>query len=603
MLAGMARGRLHRVVASADGAFRQIEQSLAGYYLLGVEPGTSDRDGKRHKIDVKTVRKGVSLQSRRAFLSPEGPPAATPAEALKRTLRSGASATALPLRAATWTYKEPGTSRVRLLVAAEVERGADDPLRYATGLVVATREGKVIAANEDARDLAPMDGDESRATYTGLLTVDPGVYRLRVAMADNQKRTGSVEREVQAWQMNGDTLTLGDLLVAAEPRPNTPVAPQVEPRVHNGSLVAMAEAYAPAASQSAVVKATLDILTDESSRPLLTTPLDVTIGSSPEMRLAQGRVNVGAVPPGAYLARVSFSEGGAARGALIRPFRVVRGPLTTSAGAVLSPGAAPADLVGAVLASLPAPSKDDILEPATTAALWTAAEQGRAPAVLAAIKTARGGQMTDGALAALAAGDQGVAAFVRGMDLLSKSQIDQAANQFQTAMRIQGSFSAARAMLGACLLIGHREKEAAGLLMAVPASAVPAFSRLAGEAWLRAGLASAAVTPLEQMTAAAPADTRAARELALAYALAGDTAKAVPLLTAHLSAAGAKDSPALAAGVYSLYRRHAGGADMTTIAADRTQARAWSRAYALTKGPLGPIVEAWAGFLDAAGTK
>ena len=50
--------------------------------------------------------------------------------------------------------------------------------------------------------------------------------------------------------------------------------------------------------------------------------------------------------------------------------------------------------------------------------------------------------MTDGALEALTAGDQGVAAFVRGMDLFAKAQIDQAANQFQTAMRIQGGFGA-----------------------------------------------------------------------------------------------------------------------------------------------------------------
>ncbi len=125
MLAGMARGTLHRVVASAEFAFRKIEQSLAGYYLLGVEPGANDRDGRRHKIEVKTPRRGVTLQARRAFLSPEGPPAATPSEALGRTLRSPTPATALAMRASTWTYKEPGTSRVRLVVAAEVERSSD----------------------------------------------------------------------------------------------------------------------------------------------------------------------------------------------------------------------------------------------------------------------------------------------------------------------------------------------------------------------------------------------------------------------------------------------------------------------------------------------
>lgn len=595
MLAGMARGTLHRVVSTAENAFRRIEQSLAGYYLLGVEPGTNDRDGKRHKIEVKSSRRGVTLQARRAFLSPEGPPAASPAEALARTLRSSAPATALPLRASTWTYKEPGTSRVRLVVAAEVERATDDPLDYATGLVIATKEGKVVAASEDARQLTPVAGDETRASYAGIIVVEPGTYRMRIALADSEKRAGSVEREVQAWQLNGETLTLGDLLVAPEPPAGGVVAPQVEPRIHNGTLVAMAEAYAPPVGQQAIVTARLDILRDESSRVLVTAPLEVSVGPSPEMRVAQGRISVSAVPPGSYLARVSFAEGGAARGALIRPFRVLEAS-RVGGGAVPASGA-PAELLNAVLGSLPAATKDDVLNPATTAALWTAAERGRTAPVLAAIKTARSGQMTDGALEALAAGDQGVAAFVRGLDLVAKSQIDQAAVQFQTAMRLESGFGPARAMLGVCFLLANREKEAAGLLMSVPPETIPVFGRLAGEAWLKAGQPAAAVTPLAH---AGASDLRARRGLALAYALTGDAAQALPLLTAHLTGAGATDGPALAAGVYSLYRRHAVAADQATISGDRAQARAWARAYAATRGPLSPIVEAWTEFLEKA---
>lgn len=600
MLAGMARGNLHRVVASAEGAFRRVEQALAGYYLLGVDPGPDDRDGRRHRIQVTTRRKGLTLQARRVFLSPGGPAPATPAEALARTLRSPSTATALPIRATTWTYKEPGTSRVRLVVAAEVERRIDAPLQYATGLVVATKEGKVVAASEDARALTPSDGDDTRATYAGVITVDPGTYRVRVALADDERRTGSVEREVQAWQLNGEALTIGDLLLAPEPAANAPILPQVEAIVHNGSLVALAEAYAPATGQAGPVAATVEVLRDESSRPLISAPLEVAVGVSPEVRVARGRVNVSAVPPGAYVARVSFTEGGAARGALVRPFRVVPARVSASGATARPITGAPPDLAAAVLASLPSATKDDVLDAGTTAALWAAAEQGRSPAVVAAIKTARSGQMTDAALEALSAGDQGAAAFIRGMDLLGRGQIDPAATQFQTAMRIQGTFGAARAMFGACLLLAHREKEAAGLLMSVPPSVVPAFSRLAGEAWLRAGQPAAAVTPLEAATAAGQGDSRAVRDLAFAYALSGDPARALPLLEQYVaSPAGAKDGPALAAGVYALYRRHAAGIDTTTIAGDRTKARAWARAYALTRGPLTPIVEAWTGHLDA----
>ncbi len=61
-----------------------------------------------------------------------------------------------------------------LLVAAEVERGATESLSYAAGLVVATKEGKVIAANAEPRELAPLEGDEGLAVYAGSVIVDPG---------------------------------------------------------------------------------------------------------------------------------------------------------------------------------------------------------------------------------------------------------------------------------------------------------------------------------------------------------------------------------------------------------------------------------------------
>ncbi|MGD9903460.1 MAG: VWA domain-containing protein [Vicinamibacterales bacterium] len=600
ILAGMARGTLHRIVSSGEFAFRRIEMALAGYYLLGVEPTPGDRDGRRHRIEVKTVRRGLTLQARRTFLAPEGPPAATPVEALSRTLKSPAPATGVALRMSTWTYKEPGSSKVRVLVAAEAERGATESLAFATGLVVATKDGRVIAANAEPRDLPTVEGDESRVVYAGSITVDPGEYRLRVGIANADKQVGSVERNVTAWSMNGDTLAVGDLLLAAEPAPGAAsLAPAVEPRVDNGVLVALAEAYAPAAGAGEVA-ARIEVLKDESGPALAAAPMAVGVGTSPEVRVAQGRIPVGAIPPGSYIARVSFTEAGAERGALTRPFRVIAPRAETAAMMTARRGAgAPPELLTAILASLPAVARDDLLDATTTAALWAAAEQGRRPEVLAAIKTARGGQMLDGALAALAAGDQGVAAFVRGMDFLGKGQLTQAATQFETAMRIQASFAAARAMLGACLLLANREQEAAGLLMSLPPASVPALGRLAGEAWLRAGQPAAAIPPLEQTTEAR-ADARSARSLALAYALAGDADKGLPPLSTYLNGPGAKDGPALAAGVYATYRRHLTSTNAATIAADRTQARAWARAYAITKGPLVPLVEAWAGFLDTA---
>ncbi|MGH9175906.1 MAG: VWA domain-containing protein, partial [Vicinamibacterales bacterium] len=62
-LAGMARGGLHRVITSGDNAFARIMRSIAGHYLLAVEARPRDRDGRRHRIQVKSTRRGVSVYS------------------------------------------------------------------------------------------------------------------------------------------------------------------------------------------------------------------------------------------------------------------------------------------------------------------------------------------------------------------------------------------------------------------------------------------------------------------------------------------------------------------------------------------------------------
>ncbi len=52
---------LHRIITSGDNAFVRIMRSIAGYYLLGVEARPRDRDGRRHRIQVKTTRRGVTV--------------------------------------------------------------------------------------------------------------------------------------------------------------------------------------------------------------------------------------------------------------------------------------------------------------------------------------------------------------------------------------------------------------------------------------------------------------------------------------------------------------------------------------------------------------
>ena len=55
---------LRIVVGAGENALSQILRETSAYYLLGVEPAKSDRDGKTHRLRVKVDAKGATIRSR-----------------------------------------------------------------------------------------------------------------------------------------------------------------------------------------------------------------------------------------------------------------------------------------------------------------------------------------------------------------------------------------------------------------------------------------------------------------------------------------------------------------------------------------------------------
>jgi VWFA-related protein len=66
-----AGGKLIYVpVGTANFAFDRILRETSAYYLLGVEPAPTDRDGRPRKLEVKVKRRGVSIRSRQWVVIP-----------------------------------------------------------------------------------------------------------------------------------------------------------------------------------------------------------------------------------------------------------------------------------------------------------------------------------------------------------------------------------------------------------------------------------------------------------------------------------------------------------------------------------------------------
>jgi VWFA-related protein len=594
MLAGLSRGALHRVLTSSDSAFTRISRSLAGHYLIGVEAKPGDRDGKRHRISVRTSRRGVTVYSRRGFLGSTAPAATSPADAVTRALRAPLTLNEVPMRMATWTYKEPGGSKVRLLITAEVERNADQTLEYTTGLLLIDRNNRGVATNVETRPLRHSDTNPTVAVFAGSLLVDPGTYLIRFAAADDEGRLGSIERKVDAWEMNANAITVGDLLIG-QAAPDAPIMPAIEPVVSNGQLVAMMEVYQPALVTDSL-QATLEIVRDENSRPLLTVPLQVGTGKTPEIGVLQGAINTTALPPGRYLARASVRQSGKPQGHIVRPFRVMvptraANDSTTAASTVL-----PAAVFSALLANLPNVDAKELVAPAVLSSVLAAAEKAR-PAAKSAFAAARAGQLGPAALDALGSGDQAVAAFLRGVDFFGQGQLDRALQQLQVSMQQAPGFAPTRLYLGAVLSHTNRHREAASLLQSVGddlAGSAP-IARLTALSWLRAGDAPNAIAALEK--ASARGDASVLRTLALAYVAANRTREAIPLLTQHLET-NPKDQEALLGALFAVYSLHVPTPQAETLASDRTRAQAWAKTYAALKGEHQSLVDAWMSYLQ-----
>jgi VWFA-related protein len=596
-LAGAARGQLYRINTSADFAFDRISRSLDGYYLLGVESRPADRNGRRHRIGVKSVRRGVTINSRRSFLTSISAKATTPQDAITRALRSPLPINDLPMKIATWTYKEPGTNRVRVLVAAEVERLAGQPLEYTVGMAMINKQGKGVSSPIAMKTLIEKPGDPGYAVYSGALAVDPGEYRFMVSMADNEGRVGSVTRAVTAYQMDGPGIAMGDLIVGAfDGDAKAVISPSIEPAI-SGSMAAMFETY----SQSAAgLEASLDILVDENSAPLATVPMRVVPGSSPEITAVSGVFNTSALPPGRYLARGTVRQGGKPQGHMVRPFRIVAAASTD--GAAAAPSAViPNEIVMVLLGGVANFDRKELLTPSMLTAVFAMAD-GRGSGSKAAVKEARSGDLGAAAMTALGDNDQALAMFLKGLELYQLAQLDKAAIQFNNAMQAAPTFAPSRLYLGAALAEANRHKDAAGLIQSAAVSLSPppagtassnaAIARIAGEEWIKAGQPALAIAPLELAVQQPNADAKSKKLLGIAYVLGGRPADAATVLTSYLDA-NPNDAPALLAAMYGTYTRHSSVVQPATLAADKANMAKWSKAYTATKGPVQPLVAAW----------
>jgi VWFA-related protein len=327
MVAHATRGDLFRIMSNSDFAFQRLALELSGYYLLGFEPEERDRGGRPHTITVGVHRSGVTVRSRRQFAIGGAAAAATPESQIVATLRDPLPATEIPIKLAAYSFRDPNHEKLRLLVAAEIDRSINPDGRMSAGFVVVDFNGKLIASqmDESLQKTGARDGLSQR--YFSTVLADPGKHTIKFVVVDDARRRGSVELLADARLTVAGPLRVTDLLIVDGTGgvEASPLAPVVSGEIRGKTLHGYLELFGDSVATLNDASVTLEIAKTDSSPALARVPVQLgTTKESVRCRIAAARVDLAEFPPGDYVARAVIAIGLDAVGQVTRPFRIER---------------------------------------------------------------------------------------------------------------------------------------------------------------------------------------------------------------------------------------------------------------------------------------
>lgn len=570
-LANASRGSLFNITVSADNAFERIESELSGYYILGVESGPADKDGKPHPIRVSVTRSGASIRSRRQVMTAgdlDHP--RTPREAVTSALASPMMISALPMQVATFTLRGPDPSKVQLLVHAAVGSEYSSSKLVTFGYVITDAQGRMVESlGGDARLSPVMNGVPSSLQYDISSNVPPGEYTLKMAMAEGE-RVGSIEHPVHAWLVEVPPLRLSELMVGGPVEVREKLQPTIGHTVAYGSVHGYLEAYGETAG---TVKAVYEIAADEKSPALVSDEVEGQTAGRDRVIFSKVML-VRQLPPGHYVLRAVVS-------AAERPVRTIARDFEIAEPAVLMTSAAAAG------PSPPPPSEVYLPVGRELFARAFQPEEALRPETLQAFRARV-------APSAARAFDDGVA-LVRAKDYAK------AERTLKTAILPDADSSAPLAYLAAVYAAAGHDPEAVSSWQTalVDGGDFPVLYQWLGDALMRTRNLAEARSILEEASTRWPSDVRFAKPLSYLYATFGQGREAVRTLGRYLDT-NPSDVEAYHLGVSWIYELHQAGVVARTRAEDLKAARGYAAAYEKARGPHLALIRQWMGFLERA---
>ena len=605
VMAGLTRGALLRAPVDAEFAFKRLGLELSGYYLLGFEPESGDRDGKAHKINVSIPnRRGVTLRARREFVVGGGP-AKSAEQLLVETLRAPLQASDIGVKVSTYTLRDPSGPKLRVLVAAEIDRSVNANAAVALGFILFDANGKAVASQIEPGIPRPRAGQERSQLYIGsALAEAPGLHTLKLAIVDDRGQRGSVEHTFRAQLSAAGQVRATDLLVAESgSQPDGFVLPAVAGEFSSDFLHGYIELYSDAPDVLEQASVMLEVAGDEQGRTIDSTEARVTpMTADRTRRAAEAAVPIALLPPGDYVARAIINVNGRKAGQISRPFRISRAtPAFTAAGeGAKLPARTPIPFVSRIDRF----DRAAVLAPPVVGFFIDRMNFGPDGAAVApALEHARAGRFEEAAEAVGGGGNRQVArAFLSGLALYSKGDLNGAMSKFREALKLDSEFFVAAFYLGSCFAAGGKDREAAGAWRTslVTESDAPFIYTLLADAFLRLKEANRALDILKEAAVLWPQDDQVQLRLGTALALAGRTDEALPVLDGYLTRH-PDDHERMFLVLQAIYQTRLAGRSIKSPAEDKALFDRYATMYAAAKGPQGGIVETWRKFIESGG--
>lgn len=604
-VAGQTRGSMSTVNGDGATQFDRLGRELSGYYLIGFEPTDADRTGKERRIKIDVKPRGLTVRARPTFVIPAGaaeknPATMTPMQQLGDVLQSPLPVRGLPIRVISYNAIDSGTSKIRVVIAAEAGEPATDAADWPVGFLILDKNDKIVFNRGGVSTLLPASkGAESPRLILTSLTLDPGEYTLRIGAVDEHGRGGSVHATINAGlnRIEGN-INVGDLIIVSQP-PAAGDLPRPRPSSIIDSETATAMLEMTGADQPLLSKTRVMMQVSESETGNALINVEARQAQRGNARAFAATMRLGILPPGEYFARAIISSPGHPETRMARPFllKPTADPATDlpDLNVPIDPDAPPAPVAASkILAPVPGFAANTVLVPQVVEPFLDGLADTHPPSpdVAAVLDKAKAGNYNAPEQAGSTPDDELTLSFIRGLDALSKNQLPQAEAWFQRTLKGADDFLGAAFYLGAAHAAAGRDKEAIGawqmaLLSDNPAAVYPVLV----DALLRTGDGRQALDVLEEAPDAWPNDNDRLKREALAQAMIGDYSGALPKLKDQLDNTNVDDQPMLFVAIQVLFKMHQQDKSLSPDNLDHF--RKYVERHQKMGGPNRALVETW----------